>query len=188
MGILSTVESAAEGAVVGGPAGAAVGAANGFLQSLSLKQVLRIVGGLALLVLIGWAALLNSRLHERDAQIAAAENALQVSGIQKPKSPKDLAGAIFVLAADRDRYKTQDALKKVALDSQSNSIKLLGQQSEANAELSRQALDLASKSAANRSSWINDAEISAHRTTLLPDAQELTQCKEAMDALYQNNF
>jgi hypothetical protein len=187
MGILSTVESTAEGALVGGPAGAAVGAAKGVLKNISLKQVLGIVAGLALLVLIGWAALLNSRLKERDAQIEAAANAVFNVDGKKP-SAKDLASYVFKIAAERDEAKAADALKKAALDSQSQTINNLGQISAQQASVSKQNSDLARSLSASRDQWIAQAQANAQRTVPLSDSQELAQCKEAMDALFNNDF
>jgi hypothetical protein len=150
------------------------------------------IGGpfVLLLAVLGYIGHLR---HDRDGWKKAAvaiTNELQTVGRFKgPLDPrKQGLKAVRRLGEQRDDYLRQLIDNKAALLRQTQLVLDLGSETQRLRAISAQQAEMVRKLKAERDGWIRKAERAATRTERLSAEQELRQCEEAMDALYQAGF
>jgi methyl-accepting chemotaxis protein len=162
---------------------------------LGIKTYLRLGMALAFAIVLAWGIRVNTIRGDLRDDIEAIRQTTVHAYCPKDEAScdgkikaKDISNYIRDIAADRDLYQDNVTQLNKALTNSTQTITDLGKQSADQMTFSRQAVDSVLLSTQGRGSWITSSEQSARRTGSLSDAEELSQCKEALDELYQNNF
>lgn len=149
----------------------------------------KILGPVLLIGLVlGWGVRVNhlrASWQEKTTTLVAVT--AEVAGVPKLKV-KDAPGAIRQIGHDRDIYLAALTKTKAALNSQTQLVVEMGEETaKLRAESARQA-ELVRKLAAQRDGWIRKAEAASTRTERKSFEEEARDCESAMDALYQAGF
>lgn len=162
-----------------------------------LQQVAFISLALALVVALAWGFRVDSlrsthkeRIDAVVVQLKSAfegdENLREDRGFKV--APKNAASLVKRLADDRMTYRAERDSARSVLRLQSGKIIALEEETQRLKRLSEDNAKMARKVIEERNVWIARARAAATRTERLAAEQELVQCQEVLDALFQAGF
>lgn len=148
-----------------------------------------IIGGLGV-VLLGvslWGVRVNSLREVYLDRLKVITVVLKEAGVpvEDTRNPE---AAVRVAVAQRGTYRAERNEARSLLTAQSNSLRQMQRETDAavrTAEANRRKLDVIIR---ERNVWIARARAAETRTERLTAEQEVAECEEAMNALYQAGF
>jgi hypothetical protein len=146
------------------------------------------IGGLALALSLGWGFRVDHLRGGYKSQLDVIRIAFVDMGEKPKKDGSDLPAIVNKVGAERARYRQERDAARGLVTTQSNSIRTLEKETAEAARESEANLRMIAEATRQRDFWIKRARAAETRTERRTAQEELNECEQVLDALYQAGF
>lgn len=167
-----------------------IGAAFAMLPKAK-RIALSVVGIVAFLALVGsilWGMRVDHLRGEYRDQLVSIGQTLEDATVHEDIDLDQIGQALNQVIADRDHFKRERDNARAVLATQSETIRAYEAETNRLRAISERNAELAAAAIRDRDMWIARAEQASTRTERLSAEEELRQCEEVLNALYEADF
>ena len=155
--------------------------------AFSPALIARLIGGLALLLIIGWFFRIDQLRGQHHDDLITIQKTVQTKAGKKLAFDK-LSSGIVQIADERDAAIKRYQADEIMIEQQNAAIDALSTERARLQAISTAAEQKARDLMAQRQTWIATAAQAATRQQRGTDAQELEECNAALDDIHRSGF